>query len=33
MTSMQTSPGQGGQPPNRAQLQELIGSMCSGAIT
>jgi hypothetical protein len=27
MTSMPTSPGQGGQPPNRAQLQELIGSM------
>jgi hypothetical protein len=27
MTSMQTSPGQGGPPPNRAQLQELIGSM------
>jgi hypothetical protein len=27
MTSMQTSPGQGGRPPNRAQLQELIGSM------
>jgi hypothetical protein len=30
MTSMQTSPGQGGQPPNRAQLQELIGSMLDG---
>jgi O-methyltransferase domain len=27
MTSMQTSPGQVGQPPHRAQLQELIGSM------
>ena len=27
MTSLQTSPGQGGQPPHRAQLQELIGSM------
>ena len=27
MTSMPTSPGQGGPPPNRAQLQELIGSM------
>ena len=27
MTSMQTSPGQGGQSPHRAQLQELIGSM------
>ena len=27
MTSMQTSPGQGGLPPNRAQLQDLIGSM------
>src|SRR5262249_48979755 len=27
MTSMQTSPGQGGQPPNRAQIQDLIGSM------
>jgi len=27
MTSMPTSPGQGGQSPHRAQLQELIGSM------
>ena len=27
MTSMQTNPGQGGRPANRAQLQELIGSM------
>jgi cyclopropane fatty-acyl-phospholipid synthase-like methyltransferase len=27
MTSMQTNPGQGGLPANRAQLQELIGSM------
>jgi hypothetical protein len=27
MTSRQTSSGQGGQPPLRAQLQELIGSM------
>jgi len=27
MTSKQTSPGQGGLPPHRAQLQELIGSM------
>ena len=27
MTTIQTSPGQGGLPPNRAQLQELIGSM------
>ena len=27
MTSIQTSPGQVGRPPNRAQLQELIGSV------
>jgi hypothetical protein len=27
MTTMQMSPGQGGQPPNRAQLQDLIGRM------
>jgi O-methyltransferase len=27
MTSMPMSPGQGGPPPNRARLQELIGSM------
>jgi hypothetical protein len=27
MTNMQTSPGRGGLPPHRAQLQELIGSM------
>jgi Dimerisation domain len=27
MTSLQTSPGQGGQPPIRAQLFDLIGSM------
>jgi hypothetical protein len=27
MTSMPTSPGQGGPSPHRAQLQELIGSM------
>lgn len=27
MTSMQTSPGQVGRPPNRTQLYELIGSM------
>ncbi len=27
MTSIQTSPDQGGLPPSRAQLQELIGSM------
>jgi hypothetical protein len=27
MTSMQTSPGQVSRPPDRAQLQELIGSM------
>jgi O-methyltransferase domain len=27
MTSMQKNPGQGGLPPNRAQLQDLIGSM------
>jgi hypothetical protein len=27
MTSMPTSPGQGGLPPNRAQLFDLIGSM------
>jgi hypothetical protein len=27
MTSLQTNPGQAGQPPHRAQLQDLIGSM------
>jgi hypothetical protein len=27
MTSMPTSLGQGGHPPHRAQIQDLIGSM------